>query len=102
MMTESNNVEMYLRRGYAHAKIESDLLVTSGGTPNGTNKGKAIRVSKTTIHGALHVPHRRFALDAVRRILNTEPVIQQALIFVDSPRRVEIVVEKVRTVIIVE
>jgi hypothetical protein len=36
------------------------------------------------------------ALEAVRKILNTEPVPQQALIFVDSPRRVDIVIEKVR------
>lgn len=55
------------------------------------------RVSRTTIHGALHVPHRRLALEAVRKLLNTEPVPQQALIFVDSPRRVDIVIEKVRT-----
>lgn len=96
MMAESanSNVENYLRPGYVHASIdESDLLVTSGVTP--TSKGKATRVSKTTIHGALHVPHQRYALEAVRRILNTDPVIHQALIFVDSPRRVEIVIEKV-------
>lgn len=87
------NVDNYLRPGYAHASIdETDLLVTSG------VKGKtatSTRVSKTTIHGALHVPHQRLALDAVRRILNSDPVVQQALIFVDSPRRVEIVIEKV-------
>eukprot|EP00804_Cyclotella_cryptica_P022840 CCRYP_005050-RA/>CCRYP_005050-RA protein AED:0.04 eAED:0.04 QI:77/0.66/0.5/1/0.66/0.5/4/722/760 len=75
---------------------ESDLLVTSGVKTN-SNEGKmatTARVSRTTIHGTLHVPHQRLALDAVRRVLNTDPVIQQALIFVDSPRRVDIVIEK--------
>ncbi|KAL7467127.1 hypothetical protein ACHAXS_007391, partial [Conticribra weissflogii] len=48
----------------------------------------------TTIHGALHVPHKRFALDALRRVLNTQPIPQQVLVFVDSPRRVDIVIEK--------
>ena len=92
MMSESENarVNNYLRPGFAHASIdETDLLVTSG------KKANTIRVSKTTIHGTLHVPHQRLALEAVRRILNTDPVIQQALIFVDSPRRVDIVIEKV-------
>lgn len=92
MMSESENarVNNYLRPGFAHASIdETDLLVTSG------KKANAIRVSKTTIHGTLHVAHQRLALEAVRRILNTDPVVQQALIFVDSPRRVDIVIEKV-------
>ena len=96
--SEGANVDSYLRPGYAHANIdESDLLVTSGVRTN-SKEGKtatSARVSRTTIHGSLHVPHRRLALDAVRRVLNTDPVIQQALIFVDSPRRVEIVIEKV-------
>jgi len=89
--SESTNVDDYLRSGYAHASIdETDLLVTS------SSKGKkATRVSKTTIHGVIHVPHQRLALEAVRKVLNTEPVIQQALIFVDSPRRVDIVIDKV-------
>ncbi|KAL7482015.1 hypothetical protein ACHAW6_007698 [Cyclotella cf. meneghiniana] len=91
------NVDSYLRPGYAHASIdESDLLVTSGVKAD-SKEGKtatSARISRTTIHGSLHVPHRRLALDAVRRVLNTDPVIQQALIFVDSSRRVEIVIEK--------
>lgn len=93
------NIESYLRPGYAHASVdEGDLLVTSG--VRTLTKGGAVatsaRVSRTTIHGTLHVPSRRLALEAVRKILNTEPVPQQALIFVDSPRRVDIVIEKVR------
>jgi superfamily II DNA/RNA helicase len=91
-----NNVETYLRPGYAHASVdESDVLVTAGVKSEAKGKTKTSpRVSRTTIHGALHVPHQRFALDAVRKVLNTEPLPQQALIFVDSPRRVDIVIEK--------
>lgn len=92
----ANNVETYLRPGYAHASVdESDVLVTKGVTSKAKGQTKTSpRVSRTTIHGALHVPHQRFALDAVRKILNTDPLPQQALIFVDSPRRADIVIEK--------
>lgn len=90
-------MEEYLRSGYVHASVDdSDLLVTSGvetKTKGGVVTTSA-RVSRTTIHGTLHVPHRRLQLEAVRKILNTEPLPQQALIFVDSPRRVDIVIEK--------
>ncbi|KAL3826276.1 hypothetical protein ACHAXA_004594 [Cyclostephanos tholiformis] len=91
------NIESYLRPGYAHASVDKgDPLVTSG--VRTLTKGGAVatsaRVSRTTIHGTLHVPSRRLALEAVRKILNTEPAPQQALIFVDSPRRVDIVIEK--------
>jgi len=90
----TTNIEDYLRPGYAHASVdESDLLVTSG-TVQTKTKGNAIRVSRTTIHGTLHVPHKRLALEAIRKILNTDPVPQQVLIFVDSPRRVDVVIEK--------
>mmetsp|Transcript_4349 Transcript_4349/g.9016 ORF Transcript_4349/g.9016 Transcript_4349/m.9016 type:complete len:969 (-) Transcript_4349:59-2965(-) len=93
----SNILEQYLRPGYAHASVdEDDLLVTSGVTRE--TRGGAVRtsarVSRTTIHGALHVPHKRFALEALRRVLNTQPIPQQVLVFVDSPRRVDIVIEK--------
>ncbi|KAL9185748.1 hypothetical protein ACHAXT_003525 [Thalassiosira profunda] len=90
-------IEEYLRPGFAHASVDDgDLLVTSGVQVKA--KGGAVttsaRVSRTTIHGTLHVPHRRLALEAVRKVLNTEPLPQQALIFVDSPRRVDIVIDK--------
>ena len=98
------NIEDYLRQGYAHASVDdNDLLVTSGGvhastaTSNKSGGSTTARVSRTTIHGTLHVPHQRLALEAVRKILNTDPIPQQALIFVDSPRRVDIVIEKVRS-----
>jgi len=93
---ESNLIEQYLRPGYAHASVDdSDLLVTSGvQTKTKGRLATSARVSRTTIHGSLHVPHQRLALETVRRILNTDPVPQQVLIFVDSPRRVDIVIEK--------
>eukprot|EP00581_Thalassiosira_minuscula_P019318 CAMPEP_0183713450 /NCGR_PEP_ID=MMETSP0737-20130205/8291_1 /TAXON_ID=385413 /ORGANISM="Thalassiosira miniscula, Strain CCMP1093" /LENGTH=893 /DNA_ID=CAMNT_0025942229 /DNA_START=125 /DNA_END=2806 /DNA_ORIENTATION=+ len=96
----TTNIEDYLRPGYAHASVdESDLLVTSGSSSSDSNtqstkSSSAIRVSRTTIHGQLHVPHKRLALEAVRKILNTDPMPQQALIFVDSPRRVDVVIDK--------
>jgi len=91
---KDNIIEQYLRPGYAHASVDdSDLLVTSGKSKAGARTTSA-RVSRTTIHGALHVPHQRLALEAVRKILNTNPQPQQVLIFVDSPRRVDIVIEK--------
>ena len=96
---QPNLIGEYLKPGYAHANVDdSDLLVTSGVQTKGGGSvtTTSARVSKTTIHGALHVPHQRLALEAVRKILNTNPAPQQALIFVDSPRRVDIVIEKVR------
>ena len=86
---ESNTIDMYLREGYAHAKSnENDRLLTVA-------SGKeAIRVSRTAIHGVIHVPHQRFSLDTLRKVLYTEPTPQQVLIFVDNARRVGIVVDK--------
>jgi ATP-dependent RNA helicase DeaD len=51
-------------------------------------------MSRTIIHGVVHLPHQRMALDMLRRILHTEPVPQQILVFVSDARRVNIVVEK--------
>lgn len=77
-----------LRQGYAHAQTDdNDNLVTSG-------SGQTTRVSRTAMHGVVHVPHKRFVLDTLKKILYTEPVPQQVLIFVDNSRRVGIVVDK--------
>ena len=81
-----DDLDNYLRDDYAYVKTEEDALVT---------QNKPTKVSLTTIHGVVHVQHRRFALETLRKILNTDPNPQQALIFVDSPRRAEIVVDKV-------
>lgn len=78
----------FLRKGYAHAQSDdSDKLITSG-------DAKKIRVSRTAIHGVVLVDHQRFALEALRKVLYTDPAPQQALIFVDNARRVGIVVDK--------
>ena len=79
---------------YAHASVDDDDLLVTSGVEQSNKSSTSARVSRTTIHGTLHVPHQRLALEAVRKILNTEPTPQQALIFVDSPRRVDIVIEK--------
>jgi ATP-dependent RNA helicase DeaD len=77
-----------LRQGYAHAQTnDDDNLVTSG-------SGQTTRVSRTAMHGVVHVPHKRFVLDTLKKILYTEPIPQQVLIFVDNSRRVGIVVDK--------
>jgi len=64
-----------------------DVLVTesSDSTP---------QVSRTVIHGVVHVPHRRLALETIRKLLHTDPMPQQILIFAENSRKVDIVVEK--------
>jgi hypothetical protein len=69
--TPAINIESYLKPGYAHASVnDSDLLVTSGiiqtrviskdgsssSSTTTTMTSIAPRVSRTTIHGTLHVP----------------------------------------------
>lgn len=89
----SSKLQNYLREGYATAMADSDdVMVTSG--RGGKENTKGTRVSRTVIHGVVHVPHRRFALDYLRRILHTDPLPQQILIFVENSRKVKIVVEK--------
>ena len=90
-MMGSKKLEQYLRPGFAQAMADkNDQLITSGDDASST------RVSSTVIHGVIHVPHRRLSLETLRSILHTEPFPQQVLIFVDTARRVDIVIEKVR------
>lgn len=90
----SSKLENFLRPGYAQAMADrNDRLVTSG---DDDSLADATRVSSTAIHGVIHVPHRRLALETIRSILYTEPTPQQVLIFADTARRVDIVIEKVR------
>jgi superfamily II DNA/RNA helicase len=93
---DSSKVVDFLRPGYEIAMADDDdVLVTDGKTTSNTKKSKtAPQVSKTVLHGVVHVPHRRFALETVRKILHTEPIPQQILIFVENARKVDIVVEK--------
>ena len=52
------------------------------------------RVSRTVLHGVVHCAHRRFALETLRRILHTDPLPRQILVFVSDSRRVKITCEK--------
>ena len=93
---DSAKVRDFLRPGYAHAMTDPDDLLVTGvqeGKGAATHATRA-RVSRTVMHGAIHVPHKRLALDTVRKILHTEPTLQQILIFADTSRKVDIVVEK--------
>jgi superfamily II DNA/RNA helicase len=85
---ESSKVVDFLSPGFETAMAdEGDVLVSQ-------KNGKGTMVSRTAIHGVVHVQHRRLALDTLRRILHTEPTPQQILIFVANSRKVDIVVEK--------
>ena len=89
-MMGSKKLENFLRPGFAQAMADrNDRLITSGDVADDVT-----RVSSTTIHGVIHVPHRRLALESIRRILYTEPTPQQVLIFADNAHRVDIVIEK--------
>jgi hypothetical protein len=91
-MKGSKMMQNLLRPGFAQAAADpDDRLITSGGDATSIT-----RVSSTTIHGVIHVPHRRMSLETLRSILHTEPIPQQALIFADTAHRVDIVIEKVR------
>ena len=90
-IVDSAKVREFLRPGYAQAMADpDDILVTKSGSSGATTA----RVSRTVMHGVVNVPHRRFALDTIRKILHTEPTLQQILIFAETPRKVDIVVEK--------
>ena len=95
--------EKYLRPGYVFAVADADdILVTALNNDSdmimNRNVTRTTRVSRTVMHGVIHVPHKRFALDTLRRILHTEPIPQQILIFVSDSRKVGIVVEKLADV----
>lgn len=104
-MVGSTKLDSYLRPGFAQAMADNDDLLVTGpgntedGSPNG-QKGLT-RVSRTVIHGVLHLEHKRFALDTLRRILHTDPIPQQILIFAENSRKVSIVVEKLESMGIV-
>ena len=99
-MLGSPKLDQYLRPGFAQAMADRDDVFVTSVANDGDDDGTAAaggqpRVSRTLIHGVIHVDHRRFALDTLRRILHTEPIPQQILIFVQNARKVGIVVEKV-------
>lgn len=105
--SNAGKLDGLLRPGYAHAASEDDdALLTDGSSgvvAEGGEEGEEVatsikrkraRVSRTALHGTVLAPHRKVKMETLRRILNTEPMPPQALIFVDSSRRVELVVEK--------
>jgi superfamily II DNA/RNA helicase len=88
---DSSKVVDFLRPGFETAMADKDDVLVTG---TRTSKENAAQVSRTVIHGVVNVPHQRMALDAVRKILHTEPIPQQILIFVENARKVDIVVDK--------
>jgi superfamily II DNA/RNA helicase len=99
--SSKNRVSKYLRPGFVQIMADSDdILVTTaaGDQDEDDNKGQqttaGTRVSRTVIHGVVPVPHRRLALETLRRVLHTDPIPQQILIFVHDAYRVDLVVEK--------
>jgi len=99
-MIKSPKLLSFLRQGFAQVNAdEDDQLVTSVAGEDDADESASkpqlmTRVSRTVIHGSIHLRHSRLALDTLRRILHTDPLPQQALIFCDSSRRVEIIVDK--------
>jgi superfamily II DNA/RNA helicase len=93
----SSKLQNYLRDDYATARADSNDVMVTSGIGNKAN-GEGTRVSRTVIHGVVHVPHRRFSLDYLRKILHTDPIPQQILIFVENSRKVKIVVEKLEEI----
>jgi superfamily II DNA/RNA helicase len=103
--SNKNRVNKYLRPGFVQIMADSDdILVTAAavGSDNSDDsddddKGQqavGTRVSRSVIHGVVPVPHRRLALETLRRVLHTDPIPQQILIFVHDAYRVDLVVEK--------
>ncbi len=103
--------EQYLRPGHVVAMADANDILVTALPPSEDRRGtdattmttrpvttRTTRVSRTVMHGVVHVPHKRFALDTLRRILHTEPIPQQILIFVSDSRKVGIVVEKLANV----
>ena len=89
---ESPKFQRFVRPNYVLALTDQDdVFVTESGT---NDKAPVPRVSRTVMHGVVHVPHRRFVIDTIRRILHTDPLPQQILMFVDSSRKVDLLVEK--------
>jgi len=93
---DSSKVVDFLRPGFETVMADEDDILVTGRATNDKSSSSTIaaQVSRTVIHGVVHVPHKRLALDAVRKILHTEPIPQQILIFVENARKVDIVVEK--------
>jgi superfamily II DNA/RNA helicase len=78
----------YLKPNFAHITADpNDVWVTD-------DSHSSTRVSRTVMHGVVHVPHVRFQYEYIRRILHTEPLPPQILIFGQDSRHVETIVDK--------
>jgi len=97
-MLDSPKFQQFVRPDFALAMTDQDDVFVTGSNDGDHTKlskgGQSVRVSRTVMHGVVHVPHRRFVLETIRRILHTEPVPQQILMFVESSRKVDLMVEK--------
>jgi hypothetical protein len=72
---ESPKLERCIRPDYFLAMSDrDDIFVTASANDRGDSFP---RVSRTVMHGVVHVPHRRFVIETIRRILHTEPIPQQ-------------------------
>ena len=92
---ESPKFQQFVRPDYFLAMSDKDdVFVTAGGEDD---RQTYPRVSRTVMHGVVHVPHRRFVIETIRRILHTEPMPQQILMFVDNSRKVDLMVEKLES-----
>lgn len=90
---DSAKVVDFSRPGFSTAMADdNDIFVTNSN--NKANSKGAPQVSRTVLHGVVHVPHKRFALNTVRRILHTDPIPQQILIFCENSRKVDIVIAR--------
>ena len=54
---------------------------------------RASPLPRSITHGLLSTPRMR-ALESLKRFLNSKPTVEKALIFVNEPRRVEVIAEQ--------
>eukprot|EP00178_Gracilaria_changii_P009882 TRINITY_DN2870_c0_g1_i1.p1 TRINITY_DN2870_c0_g1~~TRINITY_DN2870_c0_g1_i1.p1 ORF type:complete len:665 (-),score=119.37 TRINITY_DN2870_c0_g1_i1:5817-7811(-) len=71
-------------RNFAVSNLFEPVLLRVGGSQ---------RIPKTIYHWHYLVP-ARLRIDALRKLMYSEPVPQRAIVFVDDPRRVDIVVQR--------
>jgi superfamily II DNA/RNA helicase len=93
---DSPKLTRYLRPGFDVVWADQNDALVTPNRRGATAATATTRVSRTVLHGVVHVPHRRLALETLRRILHTDPIPQQILIFVENSRRVTIMIDKLQ------
>jgi superfamily II DNA/RNA helicase len=78
-------LQQYLRPNYKLVKDDSSTKM---------NSLSNIVTSPAIIHGVIHVEHKRYVLETVRKILYTNPPPEQVLLFVDTAHKVDIIVKQ--------